>query len=240
MRKETVITAAVFLAVGFLAGYIYDSERNWSRQELPASPSGRPASLSAQPGQASGGAAAAEETPGAGEAAPPASGPAAQGNGVEETGAAGQALPPGHPTLAVAGQMKDLEDQASRNPEDPGPPLKLANLFFDQRMFEQAVTWYEHALKLDPKNVNAHTDLGTAYFNLGRSTEALAEYKKSLEIDSTHEPTMHNMIIVNLEGLHDPKAARAAWEKLYRRNPNYAGLAALKDRLGPGVERGTR
>jgi len=38
----------------------------------------------------------------------------------------------------------------------------------------------------------------------------------------------------------DPKAARAAWEKLSRRNPNYAGLAALKDRLGPGVERGTR
>ncbi len=42
MKKETVITAAVFLAVGFLAGYIYDSERNWSRQEQPRPSVGTP------------------------------------------------------------------------------------------------------------------------------------------------------------------------------------------------------
>ncbi len=219
MKKETVITAAVFLAVGFLAGYIYDSERNWNRKEQPT--------------------AAVEAADTTDSSTTPAN-PAARGSAAGGAGATGQALPPGHPALEVAGQMKDLEDQASRNPEDPGPSLKLANLFFDQHMYEQAVTWYERAVKLDPKNVNARTDLGTAYFNLGRSAEALDQYKKSLEIEPTHEPTMYNLIVVNLEGLHDLKAARAAWEKLNQRDPNYPGLAALKDRLGAGATRESR
>ena len=33
MKKETAITALVFLAVGFLAGYITDSQVNWSAQK---------------------------------------------------------------------------------------------------------------------------------------------------------------------------------------------------------------
>lgn len=218
MKKETVITAAVFLAVGFLAGYIYDSERNWNRKEQPPAAAG---------------------TAGPPDAVATAGSSPVQGSAAGGTGAAGQALPPGHPALEVAGQMKELEDQASRNPEDPGPPLKLANLFFDQHMYEQAVTWYERAVKLDPKNVNPRTDLGTAYFNVGRSAEALDQYKRSLEIEPTHEPTMYNLIIVNLEGLHDLKAARAAWEKLNRRDPNYPGLAGLKDRLAPASAAGT-
>ena len=214
MKKETVITATVFLAIGFLAGYIYDSERNWSRQEQPS---------------------ASAETSGPRDAATPSNGAPAQGGGSAEAGAPGQALPPGHPSLETAAQMKDLGEQASRNPTDPDPARKLANLFFDQHMFEQAVTWYQRALTLNPSDVSARTDLGTAYFNLGRSADALAEYNQTLKIDPTHEPTMYNIIIVNLEGTHDLKAARAAWEKLNRRDPNYPGLAALKDRLGTGA-----
>ena len=35
MKRETIITAAIFLAVGFLAGYITDAQINWSaRQKL--------------------------------------------------------------------------------------------------------------------------------------------------------------------------------------------------------------
>jgi Flp pilus assembly protein TadD len=214
MKKETVITAAVFLAVGFLAGYIYDSQRNWSRQEQPPASAG---------------------TSGASDAVTPSSGTPAQASGSAEAGATGRALPPGHPSLETAAQMKDLEEQASRNPTDPDPPRKLANLFYDQHMFEQAVTWYQRALTLSPNDVSARTDLGTAYFNLGRFADALAEYNQSLKIDPTHEPTMYNIIVVNLEGTHDLKAARAAWEKLNRRDPNYPGLAGLKERLEAGA-----
>lgn len=124
-----------------------------------------------------------------------------------------------------------LQDQAAQNSQDPQPPLKLANLFYDNRRFQDAADWYEKALKLDPNNANAHTDLGTTYFNLGRAQDALAEYNKSLKLDPRHEPTIYNTIIVNLEGTHDLAAARAAWKKLHGMNPEYKGLDSLKQRL---------
>jgi tetratricopeptide (TPR) repeat protein len=205
VKKETIITAVVFLIVGFFIGYITEAEFNWNAPDkmVAASPA---------PADAGGGAA-----------------PPAMGNG-----GGGTTLPPGHPPLELATQIKALENQAAQSPKDPKPLLDLANLYYDQKQFDHAADWYEKALGLDPNNVNARTDLGTVYFNLGRAKDALNEYEKSLKIDPTHEPTMFNIIIVNLEGTHDLAAARAAWDRLHKRNPDYPGLDALKDKLSPG------
>lgn len=201
MKKETIITAAVFLVVGFFIGYITEAEFNWNA----------PAKMA------------------------PAAAPAADATaGAAATGSDGQKLPPGHPPLDLATKIKALENQAAQSPKDPQPLLDLANLYYDQKQFDHAADWYEKALALDPKNVNARTDLGTAYYNIGRARDALKEYEKSLKVDPTHEPTMFNIIIVNLEGTHDLAAARAAWDRLHKRNPNYPGLEDLKDKLSPG------
>lgn len=202
MKKETVITAVVFFAVGFLAGYIYDAQKNWNAQRAAASaPHAR------------------EDAPG--EAAP------AGGAG----GGMGQTLPEGHPPIDTSAVVKALEEQAAQSPADPEPRLKLANYLYDHQQWQQAIEWYQKALGLDPKNVNARTDLGTAYFNAGRPQEALREYRKSLEYDPTHQPTIYNSIVVSLDGLHDIAAARQAWEQLNKMNPSYPGLDRLKDRL---------
>jgi tetratricopeptide (TPR) repeat protein len=142
-----------------------------------------------------------------------------------------QALPPGHPPINADSMIQALEDAAGQNPQDPQAPLRLANLFYDQQRFQEASEWYEKALKLDPRNVDARTDLGTAYFNLGRPRDALREYRQSLEIQPDHQPTLYNMIIVNLEGIHDLAAARSAWQRLDRLNPGYPGLDRLKQQL---------
>jgi tetratricopeptide (TPR) repeat protein len=208
LKKETVftaITAVVFLIVGFLLGYIYQAHQQASRQASTVVSSSGPSVATAQDASGQAGASA--------------------------QGAAMQSLPPGHPPLNVASTIKSLEEQAAQNPQDPQPPLLLANLLYDNQRFQEAADWYEKALKLDPKNVNARTDLGTAYFNLGRAQDALAEYKKSLELDPRHQPTIYNMIIVEMEGTHDLAAARAAWNKLHAMNPNYQGLDALKQKL---------
>lgn len=205
MKRETIITAIVFLVVGFFIGYITEAEYNWNAPEKMASTGATAApaeTADSAPQNASGG--------GAGDAQ----------------------LPPGHPSLEVAASIKSLEDQVAQNPKDPEPPLKLANLYYDQRQFDLAANWYQKALALDSKNVSARTDLGTAYFNLGRPKDALKEYEESLKIDPTHEPTMFNTIIVNMEGTHDLAAARAAWDRLHKRNPNYPGLDDLKKGLG--------
>jgi len=200
LKKETIITAVVFLVVGFFIGYITEAEFNWNAPEK-ITPAAAPA--------------LAEAAPASGQA-----GAASNGQ-----------LPPGHPPLEVAGKIKELQDQAAQNPNDPQPLLELANVFYDQQQFERAAQYYEKGLALDPRNVNARTDLGTAYFNLGRPQDALKEYEATLKVNPAHEPTLFNMIIVNLQGTHDLAAARAAWEKLHRQNPNYPGLDKVKERL---------
>lgn len=196
MKKETIITAIVFLGVGFLAGYIYNAQQRTAA----------PPAASAMAGVAS-----------------PVGAPG------DPAGTAG--LPAGHPPINIDTAVKALEEQAAQNPQDPQPPLELANTFYDHQRFREAAEWYEKALKLDPKNVNARTDLGTAYFNLGRAQDALAMYRRSLEISPQHQPTIFNSIVVNLEGTHDLAAARAAWEQLHRVNPSYPGLDSLKRSL---------
>jgi hypothetical protein len=204
LKKETIITAVVFLVVGFFIGYITEAEFNWNAPEKMA-----PAGAAAVGVDSTG--AAAQNAPTGGMANAP--------------------LPPGHPPLEMAGKIKELEEQAAKRPKDPAPRLELANLYYDQRQFDRAAEWYEKELKLEPNNVSARTDLGTAYFSLGRPKDALKEYEATLRINPTHEPTMYNMIVVNLEGIHDFAAARAAWERLHQRNPNYPGLDKLKESL---------
>lgn len=204
MKKETVITAIVFLIVGFLAGYISKDQVNANALRQAA---GAPHDHTHD--QPAGG------TP-AGNAA---------GAGT------GQSLPEGHPPIDSSAMVKALEEQAAQNPKDAAPRLQLANLHYDQGHWQKAVEWYQKTLELDPRNVNARTDLGTAYFNLGRPQDALREYKRTLELEPNHEPTIFNSIIVNLQGTRDTAAAQAAWDKLNRMNPNYPGLDRLKPRL---------
>ena len=200
MKKETIATAVVFLAVGFLAGYITDAQLHWNAQQKTLQTGNMPASMPGGP-------------------------PASPG------GMTPQGLPEGHPPIDVATVIKQAEDLAAQHPNDAEIPLKVANYLYDQRLYAQSIEWYQRALALDPKNVNARTDMGTAYFYVGKPQEALREYRKSLETDPKHEPTLLNAIIVNLEGTHDLAAAQKAYDQLYKINPNNPALAGLKQKL---------
>lgn len=200
MKKETLITALVFLGIGFLAGYVYKAQSSGS---VASSVATAPAS--------------APMVPTAGVAST--SGPAAAG------------LPPGHPPIGDPAMRHMLEQQATQNPRDPQAALRVADYLYDQQLFDQAIPWYQKSLELDSKNVNARTDMGTCYFNLGRPDDALRQFKQSLAINPRHEPTLYNVVVVNLEGKHDLKAASQAWDELHRLNPNYPNLDQLKQKL---------
>jgi tetratricopeptide (TPR) repeat protein len=203
MKKETIITAVIFLAVGFLAGYITDAQINWSARQKSAP--------------------AAAALP----AMPPASAPSAPPAGAMPQ----QRLPEGHPPIDSAAVVKQMEDMAAQNPKDADVRLKLANFLYDQKQYSKAIEWYQQELELDPKNANARTDLGTAFFYVNRAQDALREYDKALETDPTHEQTLLNAIVVNLEGTHDLAAAQKYWDRLHKLNPNHPALAGLKNQM---------
>jgi tetratricopeptide (TPR) repeat protein len=220
LKKETVIAAIVFFAAGFLAGYVYDEQRGSPSISADTGTVTR----SSQSKDVSGGEPAATADRSATAAAVLNAGMPAAPSGASQ-------LPPGHPPIDSEATIKFLEDTAAKNPNDPGPRLELANLFYDQRQFEKSITWYQNTLELDAKNVDARTDMGTCYFNLGRPREAIREYHRALEINPKHQPTLFNLIVANLQGTHDLAAAQFAWNELHRLNPHYPGLDSLTRKL---------
>ena len=204
LKIETVVTAVIFFSVGFLAGFIYKSQRQ------PSAPV--PTITAAAAGTESGSAAAMGMSGNA--TIDPASG-----------------LPKGHPPMEVAQIIQSYEQKASQNPQDAGVPLQLANYLYDNKYFNLAIGWYERSLKLNANDINARTDLGTCYFYTGQAQRAVAEYNKALALNPNHQPTIFNLIIVNLEGTHDLRTANKYWNELNRQNPNYPGLKDIKAKL---------
>src|SRR5208337_3575805 len=108
MKKETIITAVIFLAVGFLAGYITDAQMNWSARQKAAQTVATPS----------------EMPPTGGAASAPAGGAMPQ-----------QGLPEGHPPIDSAAVVQQMEVMAEQNPKDPDVRLKLANFLYDQKQY---------------------------------------------------------------------------------------------------------
>jgi tetratricopeptide (TPR) repeat protein len=107
-----------------------------------------------------------------------------------------------------------LKQAADRDPRDARTRVELANLYHDAERFEDAVRWYEEALKIDPKNVSASTDLGISYYYLNQPDRALAQFERSLAIDPAHQKTLLNIGIVRAYGKDDLEGAVKAWQRV--------------------------
>ncbi len=107
------------------------------------------------------------------------------------------------------------------DPKNADTLAQLGNLYYDNRVYPQAIEYYTRALELRPNDPNVRTDLGTAFWYSGFPDKAVAEYQKSLSVNPTHANTLFNLGVVRSDGLKDYPGAIAAWEKLLSTNPSY-------------------
>lgn len=131
--------------------------------------------------------------------------------------AAPQAAPPQQAPAAAAldeSQAASLRQQAESNPANAAPRVALGNLYFDAERYDEAVKWYEEAIKLDARNADVSTDLGVSYYYTNQPDRALAQFERSLAIDPNHTKTMLNMGIVRAFGKQDLDGATKAWEQV--------------------------
>lgn len=141
-------------------------------------------------------------------ATPPAAAPAAATAPAQSSSTTSTAAP------FDAARAAALERQATAAPSDAAVREQLGNLYFDAERFDQAITWYEAAFKLDPKNVNLSTDLGVAYYYTNQTDRALAQLDRSLALDPNHLKTLLNQGIVLAMGKNDFAGAERAWERV--------------------------
>jgi tetratricopeptide (TPR) repeat protein len=127
----------------------------------------------------------------------------------------------------VAAAQKDSTDAASR--------VQLGNLYFDAERFSDAVTWYENALAVDPRNVNVSTDLGIAYYYMNQADRALAQFERSLAIDPKHTKTLLNIGIVRAFGKQDLEGAAKAWQQARMARQALEGLRSAHPEAAPAA-----
>lgn len=132
----------------------------------------------------------------------PSTPPAAQAQGQPQT-------PPLDESRAAA-----LKAAAERAPKDAATRVQLGNLYFDHDRFREAATWYEDALKIDPRNVDVSTDLGIAYYYMNQPDVALAQFDRSLAIEPSHTKTLLNVGIVRAFAKRDLEGATKAWQRV--------------------------
>jgi len=111
-------------------------------------------------------------------------------------------------------EAQRLQAVAQQNPADAKTRVALGNLYFDAERYSEAIAWYQQALKIDPNDADASTDLGVCYYYSNDPDRALQQFEASLRANPKHTKTLLNQGIVKAFGKQDLKGAAAAWGKL--------------------------
>ena len=126
---------------------------------------------------------------------------------------------PAAPPLNVA-RVTELERRAKAEPGNADIRVELGNLYMDAKRYDLAIPWYESALQLTPRDVNASTDLAVCYYNTNQVDRALAQIEKSLAVDPQHVKTLFNQGVIRAWGREDLAGAIASWERVVALDPN--------------------
>jgi tetratricopeptide (TPR) repeat protein len=160
----------------------------------------------------------------------PAASPAASSQAESSSGA-----PTGAATTRAAvldqTQVNALRAVAEREPSNAKPRIELANLYFDAEKYDDAIKWYDDALKLNPSDPNVSTDLGVCYYYTNQPDKALAQFDKSLKLDPKHTKTLLNIGIVKAFGKQDLAGATEAWKQVLQLAPDSPEGQAAKRAL---------
>jgi cytochrome c-type biogenesis protein CcmH/NrfG len=140
-----------------------------------------------------------------------------------EGGTAGQPRQPTPEELKAAAdqQAAPLLEQLKSKPNDGPVLIHLGNLYYDAQQYPTAITYYQKALTVDPKNSSVRTDMATAMFYTAQFDQAIAEFDHALKDDPKNGNALFNRGICKWQGKMDVKGAVADWELLLKENPNY-------------------
>jgi cytochrome c-type biogenesis protein CcmH/NrfG len=128
--------------------------------------------------------------------------------------------PPAAAPAIDEGQATALRNIAEKDPANVQSRVQLGNMYFDAERYQDAIEWYEAALKLSPNDVNVSTDLGVCFYYTNQPERAVRQLEESLRIDPRHAKSLLNLGIVKAFGKQDLAGAAAAWEQVIKIDPN--------------------
>lgn len=153
--------------------------------------------------------------------------------GAQYTGRPMAPLPTPAPASTSAGTMAapepgpvdearaaSLRAEAEARPEDAAVRAELGNVYFDAARYNEAITWYEAALAVDPRDADISTDLAVSYYYTDQADRALQQFAHSLDVDPDHTKTLLNLGIVRAFAKRDLPGAVDVWERVIALAPD--------------------
>jgi tetratricopeptide (TPR) repeat protein len=111
--------------------------------------------------------------------------------------------------------------------------IRLWQATKDKSWTERALSAAEQAERLNPNLPQAHNSLGTAYTNMGRAAEGMAEFKRAIDLAPNSDDAWRRLGVAYLNGGRLEDAAKAFDEavrinRYYWNNYNLVGLVNLR------------
>lgn len=238
MTTRRLYFAIMGVLAGFLIGYFYATHYNRQAPMTAASPAARP------------GTTATSLPPDHPPVGPSEAEIAQSVQAADQNRTDFQAQMTAGMTLYRAGRLDEalryFERANALKPDDYDALVHLGNVNFDlgdhflehndvaqsNARFAEARRWYERALAKNPNDVNVRTDYGLTFYKRQPRDldQAIAAYKKSLEIDPNHTPTLFNLTVALIEkGEFDE--ADATLRRLEQVAPAEAAVKNLRQEL---------
>ncbi len=97
----------------------------------------------------------------------------------------------------------------------------IADIYYDINNLDEAVSYYERALKNDTKNSRAYSRLAMAYWEKDLVENAILNYTKAIDLDPNYDIAYNNLGVIFLDGLGDANRAMTYFETAVDINDYY-------------------
>lgn len=152
--------------------------------------------------------------------------PAGKSAATSETAAS--QMPADHPSPENVEKLMALQQQIAENPQNPDYLTQIANLYYDLRIYDRAIEFYQRSLDIRPGDAGVETDMATAFHYLGQSDKALETLDKVLQYQPGFSQAMFNKGVILAHAKNDVPGALKVWEDLLRTDPAFSKQADLQ------------
>jgi tetratricopeptide (TPR) repeat protein len=127
--------------------------------------------------------------------------------------------------------IEELKTRLAENPGDPAVTEQLGHAFFEQKRFNEAVTWYKKTIELAGDDADIYNDIGLSMHYSGNSAEGLKYIDKGIEKNPYNQRIWLTKGFLMAYGMGDMNGAKAAFEKAAALDPTSQIGKAASDYL---------
>jgi tetratricopeptide (TPR) repeat protein len=113
----------------------------------------------------------------------------------------------GSPAPAGQSDLAFFEQRVVDHPRDLAARLDLAARYLQAGDTRDAVPQYFAALEIEPRNAEAHANLGYVLFLSGKAAEGLKAVNQALAVSPNDPEALYYQGVILLQGLHQPREA---------------------------------